>query len=94
MPTTHQCFLEFAESILPQSVLRAAITAAYRRPRAGSGADAARAGAPAGTDGRSHQQAGRLDCRKLRNQKSAGGRAGIVQGLLQEFSCRPRKAWR
>ena len=23
---------------------------------------------------------------KLRNQKSAGGRAGIVQGLLQEFS--------
>uniref|UniRef100_UPI000475CBA9 hypothetical protein n=1 Tax=Pseudomonas asplenii TaxID=53407 RepID=UPI000475CBA9 len=29
---SHQCFLEFAESILPQSVLRAAITAAYRRP--------------------------------------------------------------
>ena len=26
----HQCFLEFAESILPQSVLRAAITSAYR----------------------------------------------------------------
>nr|BFE92018.1 hypothetical protein GCM10020185_25540 [Pseudomonas brassicacearum subsp. brassicacearum] len=23
--------------------------------------------------------------KKLRNQKSAGGRAGIVQGLLQEF---------
>lgn len=29
---SHQCFLEFAESILPQSVLRSAITAAYRRP--------------------------------------------------------------
>ena len=28
----YQCFLEFAESILPQSVLRASITAAYRRP--------------------------------------------------------------
>jgi RHH-type proline utilization regulon transcriptional repressor/proline dehydrogenase/delta 1-pyrroline-5-carboxylate dehydrogenase len=27
-----QVFLEFAESILPQSVLRAAITGAYRRP--------------------------------------------------------------
>ena len=27
-----QVFLDFAESILPQSVLRAAITAAYRRP--------------------------------------------------------------
>ena len=28
---THQPFLEFAEQILPQSVSRAAITAAYRR---------------------------------------------------------------
>ena len=28
----HQCFLEFAESILPQSVLRAALSSAYRRP--------------------------------------------------------------
>ncbi|HCP28270.1 MAG TPA: hypothetical protein DIT96_01320, partial [Pseudomonas sp.] len=28
----HQSFMEFAESILPQSVLRSAITAAYRRP--------------------------------------------------------------
>ncbi|HCV75483.1 MAG TPA: hypothetical protein DGS68_01775, partial [Pseudomonas sp.] len=28
----YQPFLEFAESILPQSVLRSAITAAYRRP--------------------------------------------------------------
>ena len=27
-----QVFLDFAESILPQSVLRAAITSAYRRP--------------------------------------------------------------
>ncbi|PHX41546.1 proline dehydrogenase, partial [Pseudomonas syringae pv. syringae] len=27
-----QCFLDFAESIQPQSVLRAAITSAYRRP--------------------------------------------------------------
>ncbi len=29
---SHQCFLEFAESILPQSVLRAAITAATAAP--------------------------------------------------------------
>ena len=28
---------------------------------------------------------------KLRNQKSAGGRAGIVQGLLQEFSLSSQK---
>ncbi|MCI4183485.1 hypothetical protein MRP14_18890, partial [Dickeya dianthicola] len=29
---THQPFLNFAEQVLPQSVLRSAITAAYRRP--------------------------------------------------------------
>lgn len=29
---THQPFLDFAEHVLPQSVTRAAITAAYRRP--------------------------------------------------------------
>lgn len=82
----HQCFLEFAESILPQSVLRAAITGAYRRPepevvpmlleQARLPADMAEA---------TNKLAARI-ADKLRNQKSAGGRAGIVQGLLQEFS--------
>lgn len=81
----HQCFLEFAESILPQSVLRASITAAYRRPepevvpmlieQARLPADMAEA---------TNKLAATI-AEKLRNQKSAGGRAGIVQGLLQEF---------
>ena len=31
---------------------------------------------------------------KLRNQKTASGRAGMVQSLLQEFSLSSRKAWR
>ena len=49
---SHQPFLEFAEQILPQSVSRAAITGAYRR------ADAAGAGAPAGSSCRSGAQPG------------------------------------
>src|SRR5476649_2301281 len=32
-PESHQPFLDFAEQILPQSVSRSAITAAYRRPK-------------------------------------------------------------
>jgi proline dehydrogenase len=54
-------------------------------PRAGSGADAAGAGAPA-APGRATNKLAAGIAEKLRNQKSAGGRAGIVQGLLQEFS--------
>ncbi|QPN43268.1 trifunctional transcriptional regulator/proline dehydrogenase/L-glutamate gamma-semialdehyde dehydrogenase [Priestia aryabhattai] len=81
-----QVFLDFAESVLPQSVLRAAITAAYRRPEA----DAVpmlleQARQPAEMAKASHQLAYSI-AQKLRNQKSAGGRQGLVQGLLQEFS--------
>ena len=83
---SHQCFLEFAESILPQSVLRSAITAAYRRPEqevVPMLLEQARLPAP--LDEATNKLAASL-ADKLRNQKSAGGRAGIVQGLLQEFS--------
>jgi len=83
---SHQPFLDFAEQILPQSVKRAAITAAYRRPetevvpmlleQARLPQDLAKA---------THSLAYNL-ADKLRNQKSANGRAGMVQGLLQEFS--------
>lgn len=82
----HQCFLEFAESILPQSVLRAAITAAYRRPEqevVPMLLEQARLSAPL-AEATNKMAAGLAD--KLRHQKSASGRAGIVQGLLQEFS--------
>src|SRR5690606_11466107 len=79
-------FLDFAESILPQSVLRAAITAAYRRPETDAVpmllemARLPREQAEAATG----MALGIAE--KLRNQKSAGGRQGLVQGLLQEFS--------
>ncbi|MFJ4372876.1 trifunctional transcriptional regulator/proline dehydrogenase/L-glutamate gamma-semialdehyde dehydrogenase [Pseudomonas japonica] len=83
---SHQCFLEFAESILPQSVLRSAITAAYRRPEqevVPMLLEQARL--PAAQAEATNKLAAGI-AEKLRNQKSASGRAGIVQGLLQEFS--------
>ncbi|HAS1784622.1 TPA: trifunctional transcriptional regulator/proline dehydrogenase/L-glutamate gamma-semialdehyde dehydrogenase [Enterobacter cloacae] len=82
----HQPFLEFAEQILPQSVSRAAITGAYRRAET----DAVpmlleQARLPEAIAARAHSLAYQL-ADKLRNQKAASGRAGMVQGLLQEFS--------
>jgi len=83
---THQPFLEFAEQILPQSVSRAAITAASRRAET----DAVpmlmeQARLPKEIAEQAHKLAYQL-AEKLRNQKTASGRAGMVQGLLQEFS--------
>ncbi|KAF1071519.1 MAG: Bifunctional protein PutA [Pseudomonas citronellolis] len=81
-----QVFLDFAESILPQSVLRAAITSAYRRPETEALPmllDLARL-PKAQADAASKMALGIAE--KLRNQKHAGGRQGLVQGLLREFS--------
>ncbi|PLR37296.1 trifunctional transcriptional regulator/proline dehydrogenase/L-glutamate gamma-semialdehyde dehydrogenase [Chimaeribacter californicus] len=88
LPTSDapQPFLEFAEQILPQSVNRAAITAAYRRPETEAVPmllEQARLPAPLAES--THQLAYRI-AEKLRHQKGATGRAGMVQGLLQEFS--------
>ncbi|ELY4121384.1 trifunctional transcriptional regulator/proline dehydrogenase/L-glutamate gamma-semialdehyde dehydrogenase [Cronobacter sakazakii] len=83
---THQPFLEFAEQIQPQSVSRAATTAAWRRAET----DAVpmlleQARLPQPVAEKTHQLAWSL-AEKLRNQKTASGRAGMVQSLLQEFS--------
>ncbi|MGY3065892.1 RHH-type proline utilization regulon transcriptional repressor/proline dehydrogenase/delta 1-pyrroline-5-carboxylate dehydrogenase [Pantoea agglomerans] len=83
---THQPFLDFAEQILPQSVARSAVTAAWRRPET----DAVpmmleQARLPAALAEKTHQLAYQL-ADKLRHQKGATGRAGMVQSLLQEFS--------
>ncbi|EMA8637699.1 trifunctional transcriptional regulator/proline dehydrogenase/L-glutamate gamma-semialdehyde dehydrogenase [Cronobacter malonaticus] len=83
---SHQPFLEFAEQIQPQSVSRAAITAAWRRAET----DAVpmlleQARLPQPVAEKTHQLAWSL-AEKLRNQKTASGRAGMVQSLLQEFS--------
>lgn len=82
----YQPFLDFAEQILPQSVSRAAITAAWRRAET----DAVpmllqQARLPAHTAEQIHKLAYHL-AEKLRTQKTTSGRSGMVQGLLQEFS--------
>jgi len=82
----HQPFLDFAEQIVPQSVTRSAVTAAWRRPET----DAVpmlleQARLPAPLAEKTHQLAYQL-ADKLRHQKGATGRAGMVQSLLQEFS--------
>ena len=82
----HQPFLDFAEQILPQTVTRAAITSAWRRPEPETVAmmlEQARLPAPLAE--KAHQLAWTL-ADKLRHQKGATGRAGMVQSLLQEFS--------
>ena len=81
----HQPFLDFAEHLLPQGVLRAAITAAYRRAEPGQVAMLLpQARLPAGMAAATHALACELS-EKLRDHQ-AGGRAGVVQNLLQEFS--------
>lgn len=83
---TQQPFLDFAEQIHPQSVNRSAITAAYRRPETDAVAmllEQARLPEPLKLN--THQLAWDL-AHRLRNQKNANGRAGMVQSLLQEFS--------
>ncbi|WP_034915582.1 trifunctional transcriptional regulator/proline dehydrogenase/L-glutamate gamma-semialdehyde dehydrogenase [Erwinia sp. 9145] len=81
-----QPFLDFAEHILPQSVLRAAMTSAWRRPETEAVPmllEQARLSPPLAEQ--THRMAYQL-AEKLRHQKGATGRAGMVQGLLQEFS--------
>ena len=85
-PEPAQPFLDFAEQIQPQSVLRAAITAATRRPEPETVPvllEQARMPEPMAQAAR--QLALKL-ADQLRRTKSVGGRAGVVQGLLQEFS--------
>ncbi|MGI4779116.1 MAG: trifunctional transcriptional regulator/proline dehydrogenase/L-glutamate gamma-semialdehyde dehydrogenase [Janthinobacterium lividum] len=78
-------FLDFAENLLPQSVLRAAVTAAYRRPEPEQVAMLLpQARLPAGMKAATHRLACKLS-ETLRDHQ-VGGRAGVVQNLLQEFS--------
>ena len=77
----YQPFLDFAEQILPQSVSRASITAAWRWAET----DAVPMLLPQTLGEQAHKLAYQL-AEKLRNQKTASGRAGMVQSLLQEFS--------
>ncbi len=81
-----QPFIELAEQILPQSITRAAVTAAWRRPETEAVPlllEQARHPAPMAET--IQTLAGKL-ANQLRHQKRSGGRAGMVQDLLQEFS--------
>ncbi|MCV9879322.1 trifunctional transcriptional regulator/proline dehydrogenase/L-glutamate gamma-semialdehyde dehydrogenase [Brenneria izbisi] len=83
---THQPFLEFAQQVLPQSVIRADITSACRRPESELVPILLeQAKLPAEMAKLTQEMAYRL-AERLRGQKGASGRAGVVQGLLQEFS--------
>ncbi len=81
-----QVFLDFAESILPQSVLRAAITSAYRRPETEALPMLLEQARLPKEQAEATQKMALGIAEKLRNQKNASGRQGLVQGLLQEFS--------
>src|SRR3954462_8435054 len=72
--------------VAPRSPLRAAITAAYRRPEPQAVPpllDEARL--PPATAAAAEELARRL-AQTLRDRRSSGGREGLVQGLLQEYS--------
>ncbi|WP_342222003.1 trifunctional transcriptional regulator/proline dehydrogenase/L-glutamate gamma-semialdehyde dehydrogenase [Candidatus Fukatsuia endosymbiont of Tuberolachnus salignus] len=84
--SAHQPFLNFAEHVLPQSAIRAAITAAYRRPESEVIPTLLKqARLPADLAQATHKLAYAIT-EKLRNKKGVNGRSGIVQSLLQEFS--------
>jgi len=82
-------FETFADALAPQTEvppLRAHITAAYRRPEPQALPpllEAARL--PAGMAGQAQALAQRI-AEQLRKRKNATGRAGLVQGLLQEYA--------
>lgn len=80
-----QPFIDLAEQILPQSITRDAVTAAWRRPETEAVPwllEQARHPAPMAEA--IQNLAGKL-ANQLRHQKRSGGRAGMVQDLLQEF---------
>ena len=79
-------FADFAPRTPLNNPLRAAITAATRRPEPEALAPLlAQARLPADQAASAEQLALRI-AKALRERKASAGRAGIVQGLLQEFS--------
>ena len=79
-------FHQFVDGPLQREPLRAAITAAYRKPEPEAvAALLAQARLPRVQADAAQALAQRI-ARCLRERKSDGGRAGIVQGLLQEYA--------
>ena len=69
-----------------RSPLRAAITAAYRRPEPQAVPPLVAAARLPGPTAAAAQALARRLAQTLRDRKSAAGREGLVQGLLQEYS--------
>ncbi len=83
---TPRPFSALARQVLPQSLLRAAVTAAWRCPETDAvPALLEQARQPAAQAQAISRLAARL-AQALRSQKTGAGRAGLVQHLLQEFS--------
>jgi RHH-type proline utilization regulon transcriptional repressor/proline dehydrogenase/delta 1-pyrroline-5-carboxylate dehydrogenase len=79
-------FTAFADGLAAPSALRSPITAAYRRPEPEAIPPLLQqARLPAGQAEEAHALAHRI-AQQLRNRKNATGRAGLVQGLLQEYA--------
>ncbi|VDR28354.1 Bifunctional protein putA [Raoultella terrigena] len=90
----YQPFLEFAEQILPQSVARADITAAYRRAET----DAVpmlleQARLPQALGEQAHRLAWTL-AEKLRNQKTPAGAPEWCRACCRSSPSPRRRAWR
>lgn len=81
-----QPFLEFAQSIQPQSVLRASITSAYRRPETECVPVLLEQARLPQQQAQAALKMARQLAARLREQKVGSGREGLVQGLIQEFS--------
>jgi len=83
---TYQPFLNFATHVLPQSSIRAAITAAYRCPEIEIiPILLEQARLPTNLAQKTYKLAHDI-AKKLRNKKEENNHSGIVQNLLQEFS--------
>ena len=79
-------FQQFVDGPLQREPLRAAITAAYRRPEPEAVADLLVQARLSRAQADAAQALAQRIARQLRERKSDGGRAGIVQGLLQEYA--------
>jgi RHH-type proline utilization regulon transcriptional repressor/proline dehydrogenase/delta 1-pyrroline-5-carboxylate dehydrogenase len=79
-------FSDFADGLTHVSALRASITRASHRPEPEALAPLLEAARLPDERARAIHQLAQRIASQLRNRKNAGGRAGLVQGLLQEYA--------
>ena len=79
-------FTDFADALDTATPLRSQITAAYRTPEPDALAPLLQAARLEGDASEAAHTLAHRIATQLRNRKSATGRAGLVQGLLQEYA--------